>query len=356
MQESKGTKKDIRWINYVRAICVIMIYYIHAQEFFEFSIQGLAKYIFPVYVNAFFFVSGYLMFKKLFPFVSDDNLGEKGKQFLKNILFRLIIASLIFSIIEFVPSCLFSSKKITILGFLEKTICGNTYWFISALVIAELIVYLLFLTKIKNIWFYFVSSIGLFIIGMLCCNNGFLLFNVFEGNPWHFEKGFVSVIFLVLGGIFWKYESIFDRYLAKLPIIICGLLVYISLLSLLNTHIKILISLNSINVLGVMISTIGIILLVYLCKYIKAINKPTNLLNAIGQNTIGFYFVCGAIPKALTIILPKFLPKSNLPYMLFGFIASFVLACIAVSLMTRFTPFLFDLRNGLKRTQKINNR
>ena len=174
MQEVKPAKKDIRWINYIRAICIIMIYYIHAQEFFEFSIQGLAKYVFPVYVNAFFFVSGYLMFKKLFPLVSNDNLGEQGKRFLKNILFRLVIASLIFSIIEFVPSCLFSSKKITILGFVEKTIWGNTYWFISALVIAELLIFLLFLTRIKSIWFYGISSIGFFILG--------LLHSFFKGN------------------------------------------------------------------------------------------------------------------------------------------------------------------------------
>ena len=149
-----------------------------------------------------------------------------------------------------------------------------------------------------------------------------------------------------------EYEKVLDRYLSKPIACACVVILYLLAISLLYQHSKVLISMNEINILGVAISTTGIIMLIYLCKFIKAINKPTNLLNSIGQNTIGFYFVCGAIPKALTIIMPKFLPKANLPYMLLGFFASFILACIVVSLITRFAPFFFDLRNGIKRIQK----
>ncbi|QTE67426.1 acyltransferase [Clostridiales bacterium] len=355
MQEAKATKKDIRWINYARAICIILIYYMHAEEYFEFYVPGLAKYIAPVYVNAFFFVSGYLLFKKFLPLIGSTNFHEHGKQFFKNILFRLIIPTLIFSVIEFIPNSIFQSRDITIQWFVEKTIWGHTYWFISALVVAEIILFLLFLTKIKNIWFYFFSGIGLFSIGLICFNNNFILVNIFESNPWHFDAGLVSILFLVIGGIYWKYEKEIDRYLSKPIIIICGLFVYLLALFLFDHNIKVLVSMNRVNILGVIISTIGIIILVFLCKYIRKSNKATNLLNSIGQNTIGFYFVCGAIPKALTIIMPKFLPKANLPYMLLGFFASFILACIVVSIITHFLPFLFDIRVGIKRPQKMLN-
>lgn len=39
-------KKNIEWINYVRAICMVAIYYIHSQEIFGYSVHGLSKNIF----------------------------------------------------------------------------------------------------------------------------------------------------------------------------------------------------------------------------------------------------------------------------------------------------------------------
>ena len=348
MQGAVKTQKNIRWINYIRAICCIMIYYIHAEEFFEFSIKGLSKYILPVYVNAYYFVSGYLLFKKQMPLIENGNFQEGRKSFLLNILFRLVIASLIFSIIEFIPGSLLQRRDMSIQWLIEKTIWGRTYWFISSLVSAELILYGLFQSKIKNVWFYFITGIGLFAIGYILLLHHFRLTHLFESNPWQFDKGLVAIVFIVFGGIYWKYETIIDRYLRNTLLIFSAFLIYIVVITLFNSHIKVLISMSDINIEGVIISLLGIYILVALCKLIQNNNKATDLLNAIGQNTIGLYFVSGAIPKVLMIILPKVFPKANLPYMLFGFASSFLLSCAAVSLMIRYTPFLFDLRNGKK--------
>ena len=156
---------------------------------------------------------------------------------------------------------------------------------------------------------------------------------------------------MVIGGIYWKYEKTADRYL-KQPVVLCLLLiVYIVSLTFLKGKIQVLISMNSINLLGVVIIVIGIYLLVVLCKCIKSENALTSQLDKIGKNTIGFYFVCGSIPKVLAILMAKVLPAGNLPYMLLGFVLSFALAYIAVFIMKRFIPFVFDLRD-IKRDTK----
>lgn len=347
MSQVNDSAKNIRWINYMRAICIIAIYYIHAQEFFEYAVPGLAKYILPFYVNAFFFASGYLFFRKQIQAVEQGTLRAERKRFLTNLLFRMVISSIVFAFIEYIPGSIIQHRGFSFISFIEKTIWGNTFWFISALLVAELLLYLLIHTKITNMWFYLISAVMLFMIGWLIADKGLLLIGNFESNPWQFEKGLMAVLFLVIGGIYWKYEEQIDRILKKTYVFFAILTVYILVLTLFSNHIHVLISINSINLAGVSVSVLSICVLLVLCKAIKSTNIITEQLNKIGKHTIGFYFVCGAIPKVLMIVLPKILPKGNVLYMLFGFVLSFLLAYIIVFFMERFLPFLFDLRRGI---------
>ena len=199
--EAKNPQHKIHWINFIRALCIIIIYFIHAEEFFGFTIRGFDKYLLPIYVNAFYFVSGYLMFKKHITIIEKKEYREERKRFLTNILFRLIIPSFIFSVLFFIPSFLIQNRQLSVLRFIEKTIGGNTYWFISSLVVAQMIFFLLFRTRIKNIWFYFLVSIGLYYIGYWCVAHEILLVPGFETNPWNFDKGLISTVFLAFGGL-----------------------------------------------------------------------------------------------------------------------------------------------------------
>ncbi len=345
MKKPSETGKNILWINYVRAISILSIYYIHAQEFFGYMVPGLSKFIHPFYVNAFYFVSGYLFFKKQMGLIDSNLLRQDRKRYLMNMLFRLAIPALLFSIVEFFPSAIIQHNGISLAAFIEKTILGGTFWFISSLIVAELILYSLVQSKIRNMAFYLVFGLVFYEIGRFLGMKDIHLTNLFTMYPWYIEKGLMASLFMVIGGIYWKYEKTVDRYL-KQPIAFCLLLAaYIVPLTVSGGIFRVLISINSINIQGVAISVIGIYLLVLLCKSIKGTNALTNQLDKIGKNTIGFYFVCGSIPKVLAILMPKVLPSNNLPYMLFGFILSFALAYIAVFIMTRFLPFVFDLRD-----------
>ena len=351
MDKDGTASKSIHWINYMRAISMIAIYLIHAEEFFEYSVKGLGTFIQPFYVDSFFFVSGYLLFRKQMSVTEGGNRKEERKRFLLNLLFRMIIPSIIMSIILFVPGSLLQHRELSVYSFAEKTILGNTFWFISALTVAELLVFLLLQSNMRNIWVYILYGAICFAAGCYIGTKGPLL-PMFTSHPWQYEKGLMAVIFLVAGGVYRKYESKTDQILFKPATIIALLLCYIIPLVFFSGHIKVLMSINSMNAAGVAVSLVSISLLLVLCKLIKGSNRVTNHLDYLGKHTLGMYFVCGVIPKALAVLLPKVFPKGTVIYMLSGFVLSFVLAEAAVFLLEKFFPFLFDLRNGFYHSRK----
>lgn len=58
------TKKDILWINYVKALSIIGVFFVHCTSYYGLVPSIINHFIHPFYVNAFFFVSGYLFFRK----------------------------------------------------------------------------------------------------------------------------------------------------------------------------------------------------------------------------------------------------------------------------------------------------
>lgn len=123
------------------------------------------------------------------------------KEFL-NIFYRLIIPTVLFAALEFIHSYVLRGKEIGFEEFLCKTVGGCTYWFTSALVIAELLVLLLLFTRRKSIWFYLISTSFVFGIGKYMCREGFEFSNQYPSCPWQYKEGLLSIIFLGLGGMY----------------------------------------------------------------------------------------------------------------------------------------------------------
>lgn len=58
------SKKSITWINNYKALCIIAVFFVHCQLYYGLTFDCLIDFVHPWYVNAFFFVSGYLLFWK----------------------------------------------------------------------------------------------------------------------------------------------------------------------------------------------------------------------------------------------------------------------------------------------------
>ena len=53
------------WIDNVKAICMIGVYLLHSEAYYGYGSVQYGVFFRPFYVNAFFLVSGYLLFRKL---------------------------------------------------------------------------------------------------------------------------------------------------------------------------------------------------------------------------------------------------------------------------------------------------
>ena len=262
---------------------------------------------------------------------------------LVNIIFRLMIPSTLFAAIEFLPSYLLRGMTFDLGTLLYKTIGGCTYWFTSALVVAELLILLMLVSRIRSIWFYFIACCVMYALGQSIVSCDFSLLEQYPSFPWQYKHGMYAIIFLALGGVYWKFENLINIVINKYVFIGMSLL-YIILLIIYPSHFKVLVSLLDVNISGLFISILATVSLIELCKRLP----KSNVLNYIGQNTIGFYFMSGALPIVLSMVVHKVMPGSSALGLAIVFASSMGISYVAVYIMNRFMPWLLDLRT-LKR-------
>ena len=147
-----ATANRLHWIDTTKAVCIICVYYAHCVAFTTGNIN-LIKAVSPFYVNAFFFVSGYLLYKK---YLQENTISNFASQAylsgVKTCIFKIIIPTIIFSSIICIPKALFHSYTIDYKTLIIDVWGGSSFWFTSALAVAQLVILTLFLTKIKNIF------------------------------------------------------------------------------------------------------------------------------------------------------------------------------------------------------------
>lgn len=344
-----ATRKDILWINYVKAFSIIGVFFVHCGLYYGLFTGSINTFIHPFYVNAFFFVSGYLFFRKQ---LSEELIGQDigeylnggGKALVLSIVCRLAFPTLLFSIIEFFPSYILRGYEFELSTFFYKTIGGCTYWFTAALVVAELLLFLLLLTRRKNVWFYFICSIVLFGLGQCLVKNGISLFSSYPSLPWHYKHGLLAILFLAFGGLYWRYEIAINKLMNKYVLAVM-LVSYVVVLFIAPNYFRVLISMLDVNIPGIVLSLLAIIILIELCKLL-----PTSkLLNYIGKNTIGLYFMSGALLVVLSMLMHCVMSFTNYGGLALVFLGSLGIGIVAVSLMDRFAPWLFDFRKFWKR-------
>ena len=342
--DKMGTPKYINWIDYAKAICIILVYFIHCCNYFGIKTPEIGALITPIYVNAFFFLSGYLMFEKqLSEKVISSSLSyfikNDGKKTIINIMFKIMLPSIIFSFIEFFPSIILKGRSFKLIDLLAKTIGGGTFWFTSALAIAELLILLLLLTRIRSIWFYVLSSAFLFLVGIVLDKTGFYVLQGYDFFPWHYKQALLATLLLSLGGLFNHLENNYKWHISIS--MLCILIAIYSVVSLFGVNnIKTSIAACNVNLIGVIISILGIIILIEVCKKIRT----SRLLSYIGKHSLGFYFFSGSVPAVYSVIFRRLNIEINYGIFIILFIISLITSTFTVYILNRFVPFVFDFR------------
>ena len=138
-----------------------------------------------------------------------------GKSLCSNILWRLVLPTILFSVIEFFPSHVLRGHGFDISTFLCKTIGGCTYWFTAALVVAELLIVGMLLTRTRNVWFYFATCCVFFMLGQIMVANEWTIFKQDPSLPWQYQNGLYALLFLAFGGLYWRYEDAINKWMNR---------------------------------------------------------------------------------------------------------------------------------------------
>lgn len=332
--------KNIVWINNIRAICILAVYFVHVEINYGYEHDFFDALLHPFYVNAFFFVSGYLMLRKQ---LSDPIINQKAIEYImgggkilgSNILYRIIIPSVIFSTIEYLPAVILRGGSVSFTEMLYKTVGGGTYWFTSALVVAQLLFLLLLLSRIHNVWFYSVISIVVGIAATYFITNDIWITG---RNWWAYKQGTISMIFLALGGIYWRYEQHINKLLnwfVMLPL----LAVYTYIVGWHYDITECVISTLHLNALGIVIS----VLICFMLPRMLRNFKPVESITYIGMHSICFYLMSGALPIIISMIIKHILGVNAIGYTI-TLIACLSLAYLVTCIINRWLPWLLDLR------------
>lgn len=251
---------------------------------------------------------------------------------------RIVLPSVLFAAIEYIPSCVIQGREMSLSAFVYKTLGGGTYWFTSALVISEIVVLLLLISRRKSIWFYFLITAAIASIGIVFQRG------MYQLEIWAWHRGVISVIFLGFGGLYWKYEKKISKYLKWYVLLVLMVLYVVILLLCPNTNPNV--SILSLQPLGIVTTLLACMLLIELCKRLPE-NKT---ISYIGQNTLGFYFMSGALPIVVSFVAHRLVHGTSLWVMLAVWVVSLFAAYLIVKFINRWLPWMFDFKKMFHRS------
>lgn len=335
--------KEISWINWVKIFCIFFIYINHSEIYCHSYLTYRNVYL-PFFVNTFFIISGYLFYKSYtssdFTYTSSLMEKGKGKKLINNILFKLIIPSILFSIINFFPKKILRGENIIISDFLHDTVLGGSMWFTNALAIAELLLFImLLLVKPRKIYF-LIFSTTLALLSYFIYQSDTIFAE--SAIPMYYKSGMNATLLMTFGGFYLYYEKQVDEWIRKWRFCLSGII----LISYIYCSIRFFkfysgaLDQEPLNMTGILFIITSAFLVITLCKQLPSVK----FANYWGRHTIGLYFFCGAIPNVFAIILSKFMPPSATMVLLCTLL-SLLIGYIIVFLLNRFVPWFFDLRD-----------
>lgn len=336
------------WVDAVKAMCMAFVYLLHSQIYYGWSGHDHVYFALPFYVNAFFFVSGYLFYGKWLFVESSLLTKNEYKKSLCNVFFRIVVPMLLFSTLIYLPKQMFHGNELNIGKYAIDVLGGISYWFTATLAVAQLILLTaIFVLKKRQMWIYIAVS-------LICLGAGMYLRATHPGNapedyfPWYYQLGLECTFLMSCGGVYRCYEDRINKVM-KYGLIVVFVIYIVILVWCDNIGRKLLLlglepGLNC-DALGLVCVLCGITLLTALCRWLR----PMGWLAYIGRNSLVLYFFSGVYPAMVSAVVHR-LPLPDLGYAVVAFVAvlSFLFGNATVFVIQRYLPFMLDLRK-LKR-------
>lgn len=213
-------KKELNWINYLKAFLIIFIVIGHTNTIF-------GKYFYIFHVASFFVLSGYL-FKN-----NNVDYVQYVKKKFKNLMIPFICYNILFILLCYILSSLnttFYLQKININTFylfgryFNSVDIAGALWFLPILFLTEIIfkfIVLLLSKYSENKIYYFTT-----IITLLFVLWGYTYYKSGETISYNFDLVFLSLFFFNIGFVFKKFESKINNILKYIFLIVSILVLY----------------------------------------------------------------------------------------------------------------------------------
>lgn len=304
--------KRLEWPDYVKAICMIFIILSHSGY-----ITDLCYRIYtPFFLSSYFFISGFFFLKK-----------TSWQSKLNGIITSLFIPYVIYWIISFgVDKAIHNELNVnSLVEFGIFFYNGNKLWFLSCLIIVELIAWAYFYLMEKlNIYIYIILSLTIF----------FLMPQI--QMPWYFNISFLAGFFFGLGILANKHIEIFNKITDTDRIGYLSIILFITLI-VIDYNYKI--QNGSFNrefenyPFFIVESIVSIVSIIYLCKKLK--NQKWLLY--IGYNSLLYYFFQNQILNISRYIGRQFeIQKPDFIYSVISTIFVILFLIIPINLVNKY--------------------
>lgn len=317
-------KKRIEWIDNMRGICMILVILHHSGAPEEYQ-----KFLSPFFLSGFFFISGYLF--------DNSNKDFDWKLKLIRIFETLVIPYFIYWAISYFLIAGYTEvwqkgNYDIFVPFFKDLFLGKKLWFMSALIVSEIVlVFILPLIRKNSIVIAVIafSFIGLWYFTPLS------KFGVFY--PWYINNACIAIFFMLCGVLFRKTKILEqDKLLCYTAFIYITLFIADIYLDITG----IMFATNYFNniLIFIVYAIAGILGLVYLCKrYIFG----ENILSYYGRNSLLIYFFCNQ-----TIILCfKITSTIDINWYIKSLIIT-LMVCIAITIPVYISNKLFPWMCG----------
>jgi len=323
-------KERVVWIDVLRGLCLIAILYDHTEIYYFGDNMVPYDFYVPDVLVTFVFLSGVLF--------NRQPLDWRKK--IRSIMRRLVIPYFFFTLLFAIPKAVAHGWKIDF-SIIENILLGEASWFITALIVAELL-FLLLLQSIKN---KAVLAIVSLLIAVASC-----MIDADEFNFWNWQQAALFMPLLCFGYLMKpllldepvkqpKNSIIFCLFIA----ILC--LKYVNFTLGYRTLIyPLYISQPIIAALNFAISSV---FLTYFAQKIAAKNSFNDLhfslkiAHFIGNRAIPFYFLCGGVPLTVCFALNYFAGLQPTVWLLpIIFVVVLILTTVLAHLFTKYLPYL----------------
>ena len=323
------SQKRLDWIDYGKAICMLLVILFHVWAYYVKEGSHVLNVLRPTRLFVFFFISGYLINIEKFNY----------KKTIKSIIKKLLFPYFIFTSIIWIPKALAHGDTLNLRAMAYDILGGYASWFVAALAVSKftLSTILHFTKSLKVIWG---ICVGLFFVGLLMTQH------INANIPWFIHYGLISLIYLIGGITYRKYESKINLKI-KYQTIIASLLYFsLTILDYLvfdySTYLFTL-GYGEVTFIGVssfmVLSILGIWMLTSIVKLL-----PSNIkwLSYIGTNSLTYYYLNTGLITVLCIIFKKagLLANSTNVWSVLMFTMVVIILTVISHLINRYAPWM----------------